>query len=83
MHSVEYLSDSDARSETMILGLRLVQEGVSRPRFKQRFGQTIEWYYGSELAELQSLNMIQVLPEKILLTTNAKFLGNQVFRNFV
>ena len=46
-------------AETMIMGLRLVEEGVSKPRFFQRFDRTLESVYGAEIDELIKLGLLE------------------------
>jgi oxygen-independent coproporphyrinogen-3 oxidase len=82
----------DDRSEFMMTGLRLTQEGVSEREFQKRFGQSLEEVYGKEISELLKLELIEVFPsprgrgtggEGLILTKRGRLLGNQVFMRFV
>ena len=81
--SIQHVDAHNARSDAMILGLRLPQHGVSRKAFVERFGMTIESCYGKELAELQTLGLIEILDDRVVLTPHARLLGNVVFSYFV
>lgn len=80
---VESVDEPQARSETMFLGLRLLQEGVVRAEFERRFGQPVEVYYGSAIEKLTEQNLITVDVERIRLTPQARLIANRVFIEFV
>ena len=83
--------------ETLMLGLRLTQEGVSADAFRQRFGQDLMAVFGKEITELVGLGLLErVTPASSLshiaeekpgeiarLTRRGRLLGNQVFMRFV
>src|SRR5690606_24052038 len=69
--------------ETMMMGLRLTEEGVSRLAFEQRFGTPLEAMSGSEIEELSQKGLLEVTPDRIRLTTRGRLLGNQVFMRFL
>ena len=52
--NVEDLDDRTAMGETMMLGLRLLQDGVSPPSFARRHGISLVDRFGSQLARLTS-----------------------------
>lgn len=79
----EYLSDEEARSEMLFLGLRLLQEGVSRQAFLDRFEAPIEVYFGAQLAELHQRGMITPEADRILLAPHMRLIANRVFQEFV
>jgi oxygen-independent coproporphyrinogen III oxidase len=76
-----------AMQETMMLGLRLTQEGVSTETFQQRFGQDLMAVFGKEINELVGLGLLEwgrlQASEVIRLTRGGRLLGNQVFMRFV
>lgn len=75
-----------AMAERMLMGLRLLGEGVSRNEFASRFGMPLEAVYGPAIARLESLNLIEVAGskrERVRLTPRGMLLGNQVFMEFV
>jgi oxygen-independent coproporphyrinogen-3 oxidase len=79
----DHLSDADARAETMILGLRLLEEGVVRSDFAAAFGAPLEEFYGNELADLQCRGLVAVDDTRIVLTKQARLIANLVFKDFV
>ncbi len=72
-----------AMGETMMLGLRLVQEGVEDARFRSRFGVGLDEAFGAEIAGLVQRGLLERLPERVRLTSGGKLLGNQVFAEFL
>jgi len=79
--------------ETMMLGLRLTQEGISETAFLQRFGQDLMAVFGKEIDDLLGLGLLEwdrmetsevsKTSEVIRLTPRGRLLGNQVFLRFV
>jgi oxygen-independent coproporphyrinogen III oxidase len=72
--------------ETMMVGLRLTQEGVARETFSQRFGTELEKVFGAEINECIQLGLLEWAGQKqqrLRLTNRGHLLGNQVFRRFV
>lgn len=73
--------------ETMMMGLRLTQEGVSEADFQARFGQSLEALFTAEIKELQSYGLLQWTGEaprrRLRLTPRGRLLGNQVFMRFL
>ncbi|MBC8263704.1 MAG: radical SAM family heme chaperone HemW [Anaerolineales bacterium] len=70
-------------AETMILGLRLIEEGVSFEGFARRFGERLESLYESDLGELEELGLVEVTAERVRLTPRGRLLGNEVFERFL
>lgn len=72
--------------ETMMMGLRLTEEGISRQNFIARFGNPPESIYCKEIDELVGLGLLewdQKTRELLRLTKRGRLLGNQVFLRFV
>jgi oxygen-independent coproporphyrinogen III oxidase len=72
--------------ETMMVGLRLTQEGVARETFSQRFGTELDNVFGVEINECRQLGLLEWAGEqqqRLRLTNRGHLLGNQVFRRFV
>jgi oxygen-independent coproporphyrinogen-3 oxidase len=72
-----------AMGETMMLGLRLVQEGVEDARFRARFGVGLEDAFDAEIAGLVRRGLLERLPDRVRLTPEGRLLGNQVFAEFL
>jgi oxygen-independent coproporphyrinogen-3 oxidase len=72
-----------AMDETLMLGMRLIGEGVREADFQGRFGQRLEPRYGRRLRRLQSLGLVEWDSDGARLTPGGRLLGNRVFREFV
>jgi oxygen-independent coproporphyrinogen-3 oxidase len=81
----------DARlemSETMMMGLRLLQGGVSDDRFEQRFGVSVEDIYHDEIEAAVAEGLLERIATpggkiRLRLTRRGHLLGNRVFLRFV
>jgi oxygen-independent coproporphyrinogen-3 oxidase len=72
--------------ETMMLGLRLTQEGVSKAGFRERFGRSLEDCYGDEIEDLLRSGLVEWAgerQERLRLSSAGRLLGNQVFMRFI
>jgi oxygen-independent coproporphyrinogen-3 oxidase len=90
---------ADDMADFMLMGLRLTRDGIAASAFARRFGSPLAAEYGPEIAELQSLGLLERLgrevsdaalpvessePEyAIRLTARGRLLGNEVFKRFV
>lgn len=79
----ETISPELEMGETMMMGLRLVEEGVPFDRFQQRFGLDPRRCYEAEIAELVELGLLEVDDERLRLSPRGCLLGNQVFARFL
>ena len=73
-------------SETLMMGFRLIYEGISSQTFADRFGRSLENVYGKQLQKLLKSELIVKNGgenQSYLLTSRGRLLGNQVFREFV
>lgn len=81
------LDEKTTMQETMLLGLRLVREGVSCKEFEQRFHQDARTVFSQEIARLLSKNLVEWANfpdgEHLRLTRRGVMLGNQAFMEFV
>jgi oxygen-independent coproporphyrinogen III oxidase len=69
--------------ETLMLGLRLIDEGVDRARFADRFGVELDDVYGPVITRLIDQDLLEALPDRIRLTPRGRLLGNRVFAEFL
>ena len=69
--------------ETLMLGLRLIDEGLDRTQFAARFGVELDAVYGSIVARLVEQGLIEDLPDRIRLTARGRLMGNRVFAEFL
>jgi oxygen-independent coproporphyrinogen-3 oxidase len=69
--------------ETMMVGLRLVEEGVSAQVFEARFGEALTAVFGKEIDRLLKAGLLEWAGERLRLTSRGRMLGNRVFSEFV
>lgn len=76
------LTPHDLAAETMFMGLRL-HSGVSYAHFRERCGADLDAVYGTTLADLEHLGLLERDAVGVRLSTRGRMLGNQVFARFV
>ena len=84
--AVDWREAVDAQQDienTMILGLRLLDEGVSSQAFARRTGRTLEAVYGNTIGGLQADGLLDWREDTLRLTRRGRLLGNQVFTRFL
>ncbi len=79
----ETIDARTSRGETMMLGLRLLQEGVNHERFAARHGDAIARFFAKDLKTAEAQGLITNDAERVLLTQRGRFLSNQVMKLFV
>jgi oxygen-independent coproporphyrinogen-3 oxidase len=67
----------------MMLGLRLVAEGVTDERFLGRCGVGLDEAFGTEIGRLVARGLLERLPDRVRLTPRGRLLGNRVFAEFL
>lgn len=77
-----FIETREEMQDTMMLGLRLLEEGVDPQTFQARFGVAVEEQFSEELRELTSLELL-VKQKPYRLTRRGMMIGNQVFMRFV
>jgi oxygen-independent coproporphyrinogen-3 oxidase len=80
---VEDIDEALEMVETIILGLRLVQEGVRLADFRERFGRELMDVYGREIEEMGQAGLLEVDGDRVRLTARGRLLGNEVFQRFL
>jgi oxygen-independent coproporphyrinogen-3 oxidase len=80
---VEEIDEPLEMAETMMLGLRLVQEGVGLGDFRERFGRELMAVYGGEVGEMRQAGLLEVDGARVRLTARGRLLGNEVFQRFL
>ena len=71
-----------AQAETVILALRL-KEGLSRSRFRDRFGQDVDGVYPTGIRRLLEYGLVELDQESLRLTPKGWLLANQVAMVFL
>lgn len=80
------INRDDEMKETMLMGLRLTVEGVSKRAFKARFGVDLEDRFKGEIEQILNTGLLEwesQTGDKLRLTPQGRLLGNQVFMHFV
>ncbi len=72
-----------AMREHMILGLRLVREGVAFADFERRHGVGLEARFGRVIARLVADGWLEHLPDRVRLTRRSHLVANRVFVEFL
>src|SRR5256714_2246928 len=72
------LSEEDARSESIFLGLRLLK-GIDLGIYRERFGSDLPVQSNGELARLEETGLIEINAASLKLTTRGALLSNEVF----
>jgi oxygen-independent coproporphyrinogen III oxidase len=72
--------------ETMMMGLRLIIEGVSNHEFQRHFATSLQERFGVQIDRLVTLGLLEWTGdqiERLRLTKKGHLLGNQVFKEFI
>jgi oxygen-independent coproporphyrinogen III oxidase len=73
-------------AETMMMGLRLLQEGISRTTFRERFRESLEVRFRDQIDRLQTQGLLEWAGRDgdiLRLTQQGRLLGNRVFVEFI
>lgn len=70
-------------TETLLMGLRLTQDGIRREAFRQRFGDDLLDLYGSLIEKYTGYGLLYVDDEVVRLTRHGRLLSNSIFRELV
>ena len=79
----EELSPQTAMGETMMLGLRLLHEGIDDEAFQIRHGQSLTDAFGPTIDELAKIGMLERQPGNVRLTHRGMMLANDVCARFL
>ena len=72
------LTEADARSEAIFLGLRLMR-GIDLQTYRSQFGQDLCEQYNGELDRLSEAGLIEIDSDVLKLTSRGALLSNEVF----
>ncbi len=79
----EELSEQTQRGETMMLGLRLLREGVSEDEFERRHGITLSEAFGPTIDRFQEQGLLDRDDRGVRLTRRGLMLANDVCAAFL
>jgi oxygen-independent coproporphyrinogen-3 oxidase len=79
----QVISLDEQMNDTMMLGLRLTEEGVHQYRFNENYKIDMFQRYAAILSDLKLKGLIEIVDEEsVRLTERGRLLGNQVFMEF-
>jgi oxygen-independent coproporphyrinogen-3 oxidase len=81
--NVEAIDARTAMGETMMLGLRLVRDGVSAQAFEARHGISLWNQFGAQIAMLEHSGLLERSVDAVRLTPRGALLANSVCAEFV
>lgn len=81
--NLEAIDEQTQCGETMMLGLRLVQDGVDDEAFRHRHGKSMRSAFGSIVDELERIGMIERNANRIRLTPRGLMIANDVVGRFL
>ena len=70
-------------AETMFMGLRLLDEGLSMSNFETRYGVQVEDRFENEIKRLVRKGLLVIDGDRLKLTMQARLISNHVFQHFV
>lgn len=80
------IAEDEAMHDEMMLGMRLIDEGVSASAFFKRYGRDMRDVFSKEITKLIESNLIRWtdgVGSSLVLSRRGILLGNQVFMEFV
>lgn len=77
------VSATEAMNDTLLLGLRLLHDGVTLSDFQARHGVDALAHFGKTLRRLRALNLVVWDDTTLRLTPAGRFVSNRVFSEFV
>jgi oxygen-independent coproporphyrinogen-3 oxidase len=83
---VDEISSWEEVQETVMLGLRLTQDGIGSATFFERYHFDFEENFSDQIKELESEGLVEWVYDqerRLRLTKRGRLLGNLVFREFV
>ena len=70
-------------SETLMMCLRLLDEGVSLDEFKKRFATDLLGLHGKTFEKFEAYGLLEVTPERVRITEKGRLLSNMIFREII
>ncbi len=77
------IDQKESMSDTVIMQLRLLQEGLNLGAFHKKFGITLEEAFDGLPSQLIEWELLTQNGDCILLTERGRFISNQVFYRFI
>ena len=81
--NVETIPPPTAMGETMMLGLRLLEDGVDAARFAARHGISLDEAFGTAISDLVDLGLLRRSADTVALSRRGLMLANDVCARFL
>ena len=81
--NLEAIAAPTAMGETMMLGLRLLDEGVSATEFELRHGAALADVYGPIVEDLVGMRLLEAVDDRVRLTERGLMVANDVCARFL
>jgi oxygen-independent coproporphyrinogen III oxidase len=81
--NIEEIDERTAMGETMMLGLRLLEDGVSVPSFALRHGFPLFEQFGPQIEKLTLQGLLETDDRRVRLTERGALLANTVCAEFL
>jgi oxygen-independent coproporphyrinogen-3 oxidase len=79
----EVIGPELAMGETMMLGLRLLRDGVSSDAFARRHGVSLSERYGAIIQRFEMLGLMERNEDRVRLTSQGALVSNSVLADFL
>jgi oxygen-independent coproporphyrinogen-3 oxidase len=79
----EIIDEKTGRGETMMLGLRLLDDGIQASAFSQRHGVDLEAHFGTQIAQMEKIGLLERMVTGVRLTPRGMMLANDVAAAFL
>ena len=70
-------------ADTLMMGLRLTQEGIGLEEFSKRFDIDMATFYERQIQKFSNFGLLELLNDRLRLTEKGYFLSNSVIREFI
>jgi len=77
------ISRDDDLYETIMMGLRMTEEGIYRPAFANRFDIDFVDMFPEGVEKFHNMGLLEINDERVHLTESGRLLSNAVIREFV
>ncbi len=81
--ATETITPEMSMGESMILGLRLLRDGVSRRDFRARHGVSLEERYGDLLRKFEQLGLMEQVGDSVRLSAAGAMVSNGILAEFL
>ena len=77
------VSFDDEISETIMMGMRLVKQGIKLDEFQKRFNVSLLEIRKEAIHELSNLGLIEITQNALRITTKGRFISNRILRDLI